>query len=141
MWASASRSRGPQSAYWPARDPPWWQSSSPDRLVVRNFFRTHRIPWPDILDIDRPRPFKHMGQYSGWYNRKNGIRIRLRNGSLVVAFMYSPAGWDPPGFADDVIGDLRRSHNATIAPARASLPLPKRRRAARPIARKRQRRR
>lgn len=114
---------------------------TPDRLIVRNFFRTHRIPWPDILDFDRPRPFKHMGQYSGWYNRKNGIRVRLRSGDLVVAFMYSPAGWDPPEFADDVIGALRRSHNAAIVPAPASVTHSRPRRTARPIARRRQHRR
>ncbi len=99
-----------------------------------------RIRWSDILDIDRPGPFKHMGQYSGWYNRKNGIRVRLRNGDLIVAVMYSPAGWDPPEFADDVISDLRRAYNAATAPARASPPRPRLRRA-RPIARNHQRRR
>ena len=85
--------------------------ATPNELVIRNFFTTRRISWPEVRSIDRPRPWVNSGRYSGFYNRGNGLRVRLRNGHTRIAGAHTPAGWDPPGFADDVIEDLRRYAN------------------------------
>jgi hypothetical protein len=81
-------------------------------LIIRNFFSTRRIRWADVSSIERPRPFVFLGPYSAFSNRGNGLRVRLRDGSTCVATAYSPAGSDPPDFADEVIEDLRRYANA-----------------------------
>jgi hypothetical protein len=81
---------------------------TPQRLIIRNFFTTRRIAWSDIQAIGRPRPFIHAGQWSGLYNTGNGLRVQLTDGRVRVATAYSPAGWDPPEFADAVIEELHR---------------------------------
>ena len=85
--------------------------ATPDELVIRNFFTTRRISWPEVRAIDRPRPWVNAGRYSGFYNRGNGLHVRLSDGRTRIAGAYTPAGWDPPGFADDAIEDLRRYAN------------------------------
>jgi hypothetical protein len=85
--------------------------ATPDKLVIRNFFRTRRIAWTDVRAIERPRAFVFAGIYSGLVNVGNGLHIRLRNGTTRVASAYLPAGWDPPDFADDVVEGLRRYAN------------------------------
>jgi hypothetical protein len=85
--------------------------ATPDELIIRNFFRTRRVPWGDVRRIERPRPFVYGGPYSAFANRGNGLHVRLRNGSTLVATAYSPAGTDSADFADNVIEDLRRYTN------------------------------
>jgi hypothetical protein len=81
--------------------------ATPDVLIIRNFFSTRRIRWNDIATIERPWPFWPFA----FENLRNGLRVRLRNGSTVVASAYSPAGGDSPDFADNVIEDLQRYAN------------------------------
>jgi len=83
-------------------------TATPDRLIVRNFFTTRRIPWNQVRTIERPRPWVDAGRNSGFANRNNGLHIRLTDGRTRIAGAFTPAGWDPPNFADAVIQDLRR---------------------------------
>lgn len=79
-----------------------------EQLVVRNFWTTRRIEWAQIGSIERPLPFAPGGRFGGTTNRRNGLRIRLRDGRTRIASAYSPAGFDPEDFADSVIAELRR---------------------------------
>lgn len=78
-----------------------------EHLVVKNFWTTRRFRWTEIRAIGRPRPFVHAGKMSGLVNRRNGLRIHLEDGRVLVAVAYSPAGWDPLDFADPVIDALQ----------------------------------
>jgi hypothetical protein len=87
--------------------------ATPTELIIRNFLSTRRIPWSDVSSIERPYPrlLVPMGMASTLTNWGNGLRVRLRDGSTVVASAYSPAGTDSADFADNVIKDLRRYAN------------------------------
>ena len=78
-----------------------------EHLIVRNFWLTHRIPWTEIREIGRPRPFTWAGRVTAMMNLRNGIGILIADGRIRVATAYTPAGWDPPDFADPVIRALR----------------------------------
>jgi hypothetical protein len=82
--------------------------ATPDHLIIRNFFFTRRIPWTQISAIERPRPFRDFGRESGLYNGGNGLRVLLTDGKILVTSAFSPSGYDPPGFADPVIAELRK---------------------------------
>jgi hypothetical protein len=60
-------------------------------LVVRNFWRTYRLPWSDVVDVAPP---KELGSL-----RKAGLLITVRDGRVVSAsafvrgrFSFSMAG-------------------------------------------------
>ena len=72
---------------------------TPRRLLVRNFLWTHRLPWPRIRAIEEPRLFQP--------HRTGGLRFFLDDGSTVTASAFAPAGWDPPGFADETLTELQ----------------------------------
>lgn len=55
--------------------------AGPDELVVRDYFRTYRIAWPDVSAFEMPPP------YGTW--RKAGLRIRLHDGRLISATLYA----------------------------------------------------
>ncbi|GAA1782497.1 hypothetical protein GCM10009682_00850 [Luedemannella flava] len=82
--------------------------ATPDALIIRNFLSTRRIPWADVISIERPRPWVYERSYAVFANWGNGLQVRLRDGSTVISSAYAPAGGDPADFADGVIQDLRQ---------------------------------
>jgi hypothetical protein len=60
-----------------------------DEVIVRNAFRTHRLPWPEIAGVRRP------GRYGfGLARKAGGLAFSLRNGQQVCADAYVKAAWD-----------------------------------------------
>jgi hypothetical protein len=87
--------------------------ATPDELIIRNFLSTRRFPWGDVSAIETPRmrPAMFGGPYAAFANRRYGLRVRLRDGSTVVATAFRPASTDPIDFTDGVARDLRRRAN------------------------------
>jgi len=54
-----------------------------DRLVVRNYFSTHQIRWPEIVR------FEYQGSSEAGSWRKSGLRIHLSDGRLISVSAYS----------------------------------------------------
>jgi hypothetical protein len=55
-----------------------------DRLVVRNYFSTHQIRWPEIARFE----YQGSSQAGSW--RKSGLKIHLSDGRLISVSAYSP---------------------------------------------------
>ena len=55
-----------------------------DRLVVRNYFSTHQIRWPEIAR------FEYQGSSGAGSRRKSGLKIHLSDGRLISVSAYSP---------------------------------------------------
>jgi hypothetical protein len=55
-----------------------------DRLVVRNYFSTHQIRWPEIAR------FEYQGSSEAGSWRKSGLKIHLSDGRLISVSVYSP---------------------------------------------------
>src|SRR5215469_6129123 len=55
-----------------------------DRLVVRNYFSTHQIRWPEI------ERFEYQGSSEAGSWRKSGLKIHLSDGRLISVSAYSP---------------------------------------------------
>lgn len=55
-----------------------------DRLVVRNYFSTQQIRWPEIVR------FEYHGSSEAGSWRKSGLKIHLSDGRLISVSAYSP---------------------------------------------------
>lgn len=59
-----------------------------DAVIVRNVFRTHRLPWQDIASV---RPSTAFGYGVA---RRTGAIFTLRSGQEISADAYVRAAWD-----------------------------------------------
>jgi hypothetical protein len=57
-------------------------------VIVRNAFRTHRLPFADIVAVQKPSLFGYG------MARKPGVVFTLRDGREVSADAYVKAAWD-----------------------------------------------
>ena len=55
-----------------------------DQLVVRNYFSTHQIRWPEIARFE----YQESSKAGSW--RKSGLKIYLSDGRLISVSAYSP---------------------------------------------------
>jgi hypothetical protein len=79
--------------------------AGPDRLVVRDYFRTYRIRWEEISGFEKPPPH---GTF-----RKSGLRIHLSDGRVISATLYERTGGDSghaASVAVEELEQLRRQH-------------------------------
>jgi Bacterial PH domain len=74
--------------------------AGPERLVVRDYFRTYQIGWPEIASFEMPP------RYGTW--RKSGLRIHLIDGQLISATLYRRGRLDSGGAARTVVEELDR---------------------------------
>ncbi|MER7901436.1 PH domain-containing protein [Streptomyces sp. NPDC096046] len=74
--------------------------TTPDHLLVRNLFRSYKVPWAQISSIDRPR--LHGA------TRKTGIVINRTDGSSLSATAYVRGPHNRESFAESVTNDLQR---------------------------------
>lgn len=74
--------------------------ATPDHLLVRNIFRTCKVPWKQIASIEPPK------QYGA--TRKTGIVITRTDGSSLSATAYVRGPHNRAQFAESVTRDLQR---------------------------------
>lgn len=82
----------------------------PDALVVRNPFRTYRIPWSAIVDITtktRHSPHRVVAPVAALFNRTVGV-IEVRNQDKVIEMQTTESLWP-------VTRMLRRSPDQSAA--------------------------
>ncbi|MER5213108.1 PH domain-containing protein [Streptomyces sp. NPDC002838] len=72
----------------------------PDHLLVRNIFRTYKVPWEQITSIDPPKRYGAT--------RKTGIVISRTDGSALSATAYVRGPHNREQFAESVANDLQR---------------------------------
>lgn len=61
-----------------------------DRLVIRNMWNTHRIPWSQIGDIfETPPPPPSVYRDNPLYRREIDLLVGLADGSVISATLYS----------------------------------------------------
>ena len=88
--------------------------ATPSRLIVRNVFKTFRIPWADITGFERP------ASYGLWRNA--GLQIRLQDGSTRYAALYAAGPFNRPTFAEGVLDELRQLHERFAGPSSTVTP-------------------
>jgi hypothetical protein len=71
-----------------------------DQLVVRNYFRSYRIGWPEISAFEMPPPYGAVS--------KTGLRIHLVGGRVISAALYSRGPFDSGGAAGTVLEALEQ---------------------------------
>jgi hypothetical protein len=79
--------------------------AGPDRLVVRDYFRTYRIRWEEISGFEKPPPH---GTF-----RKSGLRIHLSDGRVISATLYERTGGDSGHAASVAVEELEQLRGST----------------------------
>ena len=74
--------------------------AGPDRLIVRNYFRTYRIAWPDISAFEMPPRYGTL--------RKAGLRIHLLNDQVISATLYARGRIGSGRAAQTVVEELEQ---------------------------------
>jgi hypothetical protein len=74
--------------------------ATPDRLVVRNIFRSYTVLWGEIASIDPPKMYGST--------RKTGIVVTRKDGSSLSATAYVRGPHNRDTFGDSVTNDLRK---------------------------------
>ncbi len=75
--------------------------AEPSQLMVRDIFRTYKISWSEIAGFEVPPP------HGTW--RKTGIRIRLLDGRVISATLYTRGSLERTSLAARrVIDELAR---------------------------------
>jgi Bacterial PH domain len=90
--------------------------AGPEQLVVRDYFRTYQIGWPEIASFEMPP------RYGTW--RKTGLRIHLIDGRLISATLYQRGRLDSGRAAHTVAQELDRlcRHNIGDRPVHLQPP-------------------
>jgi hypothetical protein len=88
----------------------------PERLVVRDFFRTYQIRWPEIASFEMPAP------YGTW--RKSGLRIHLIDGRVISATLYGRGQLDTGRAVRTVVQELDRLRRQKTGDRAADAPPP-----------------
>jgi hypothetical protein len=76
------------------------------QLLVRDYFRTYQIGWPEIARFEMPP------RYGTW--RNTGIRIHLTDGRLISATLYRRGRLDSGRAARTVVQELERLRRFNI---------------------------
>ena len=72
---------------------------TPKEVLVRNYLRTYRLDWQDILRFTRG--ISYMGQ-----RRSAAIRIEVRGRREIQVDAYGRGPFDPDDYADHVLLEL-----------------------------------
>jgi Bacterial PH domain len=90
--------------------------AEPEQLVVRDYFRTYQIGWPEIASFELPP------RYGTW--RKSGLRIHLIDGRLISATLYRRGRLDSGRAGRTVVQELDRlrRHNTGDRPVHPQPP-------------------